>query len=47
MGYLHGQVGIFIKEVMKMTPETVMGKCIGQMVVIIKENGRWNSAWKR
>jgi hypothetical protein len=39
MGNLLGLLGIFIKEITKLTRETVMVKCIGRTELSIKDNG--------
>jgi hypothetical protein len=39
MEYLIGRVETCTKEIIKETYETVMDRCIGIMVVIIKANG--------
>jgi hypothetical protein len=38
--FLLGQVEIYIKEIMLKMSVMVMGKCFGQMVVCMKENGK-------
>ncbi len=38
--FLHGLVEIHTKEIMKMTLEMGLGKCIGQMEASIKVNGK-------
>ena len=38
-GNLLGLLGIFIKEITKLTRETVMVKCTGQMEPSTKDNG--------
>lgn len=40
MVYLHGQQEMFIKVIMILMQEMVMDKCIGVMVVFIKDNGK-------
>lgn len=40
MAFLVGQVVIFIREIISMTLDQVLAKCIGVMAVIIKDNGK-------
>ena len=39
MVFSHGQVEMFTREIMKMTQEMAMAKCIGWMAVFIKVIG--------
>jgi hypothetical protein len=37
--YIHGQVEIFIKEIISKMKDMEMGKCFGRMGVFMRENG--------
>lgn len=39
MEYTHGSQEINTRVIILMISDTVMGKCIGQMILIIKDNG--------